>query len=250
MILTPKNWNSFQHYKDRSPAWIKLHKGLLDDFEFCCLPVASKALAPFLWLLASEYEGGRIDASLDALAFRLRMSRGELADALSPLIEKGFFDASEPLAERKHDASLEKEREEEIEKRERREDTREDALLSDFDSFWDIWPNKVGKPAALKSYRAARKRGVDAGVINEGVWAYIRGKPPDRPWLNPSTFLNQNRWEDQPAQVANGKTGAISSACDSLIDRLNAGFGGPAPEERVRGGESEVNARLLSYGRG
>lgn len=113
MILTPKNWKDFQHYKDRAPAWIKLHRGLLDNFEFFCLPVASRALAPCLWLLASEYEDGKISATLDELAFRLRMTRGELADALSPLVEKGFFDASEPLAECKRDASLEKEREEE-----------------------------------------------------------------------------------------------------------------------------------------
>jgi hypothetical protein len=118
VILTPKNWKSFQHYKDRSPAWIKLHKGLLDDFEFSCLPVASRALAPLLWLLASEYEDGKIDASLDKLAFRMRMTRGDFADALAPLVERGFFDASEPLADCKRDASLEKEREieEEIEK--------------------------------------------------------------------------------------------------------------------------------------
>ncbi|MCK1479308.1 hypothetical protein IVB27_32360 [Bradyrhizobium sp. 197] len=111
MILTPKNWKDFQHYKDRAPAWIKLHRSILDNFEFFCLPIASRALAPCLWLLASEYEDGKISASLDELAFRLRMTRGELADALSPLIEKGFFDASEPLAERKQDAIPEKERE-------------------------------------------------------------------------------------------------------------------------------------------
>jgi hypothetical protein len=120
LILTPKNWKSFQHYKDRAPAWIKLHKALLDDYEFSCLPVASRALAPMLWLLASEYDDGKITASLDKLAFRLHMTRGDLADALSPLLEKGFFEASEPLAERKHDAIPEKEGEEEnIDKRER-----------------------------------------------------------------------------------------------------------------------------------
>jgi hypothetical protein len=109
LILTPKNWKSFQHYKDRAPSWIKLHKALLDDYEFACLPVASKALAPMLWLLASEYDDGKITASIDKLAFRLHMTRGDLSDALSPLLEKGFFDASEPLAERKQDACLEKE---------------------------------------------------------------------------------------------------------------------------------------------
>lgn len=117
MRLTPKNWAEFQHYKDRAPAWIKLHRKLLDDYDYACLPVASKALAPMLWLLASEYEGGVIDASLRELAFRLRMTEGELSDALNPLIQSKFFDveqdASEPLAECKQNACLEKRREEE-----------------------------------------------------------------------------------------------------------------------------------------
>jgi hypothetical protein len=95
VILTPKNWSSFQHYKDRAPQWIKLHRALLDDFEFATLPVASRALAPLLWLLASEYEGGRIVASLDAIAFRMRVTRGDLGEALNPLIEAGFFSVSD-----------------------------------------------------------------------------------------------------------------------------------------------------------
>jgi hypothetical protein len=107
--ITPKNWSSFQHYKDRSPSWIKLHRGLLDDFTFARLPVASRALAPLLWLLASEYDGGQIDASPEELAFRLRLSDSDLLDALKPLIDSGFFIASEPLAARKQTACLEKE---------------------------------------------------------------------------------------------------------------------------------------------
>ena len=71
-----------------------------------------------------------------------------------------------------------------------------------FDEFWSIWPNKVGKPAALKGYQAAIKRGVSHSDIVSGVSAYINAKPPDRPWLNPATFLNQNRWEDRPAPVS------------------------------------------------
>jgi hypothetical protein len=112
MILTPKNWSSFQHYKDRAPAWIKLHKGLLNDYAFACLPVASRALAPLLWLLASEYEEGKIEGSLQEFAFRLHMTEGDLAEALNPLIEAGFFAVdSTSLAERSQPASLEKRRE-------------------------------------------------------------------------------------------------------------------------------------------
>ena len=49
-----KNWEDFQHYKDRTPPWIKLYNHLLDDFEFSCLPDASKAHLLSIWLLASR----------------------------------------------------------------------------------------------------------------------------------------------------------------------------------------------------
>lgn len=101
--IRPKNWASYQHYKDRDPTWIKLHKRLLDDYEFQCLPLASRALAPMLWLIASEDKEGWIDADPKKLAFRLRCSIDELVGAIKALIDAAFFefeiDASTPLAE-------------------------------------------------------------------------------------------------------------------------------------------------------
>jgi hypothetical protein len=91
MIITPRNWRDFQHYKDRAPPWIRLHRALLDNFDFHSLPVASRALAPMLWLLASEYVDGAIDATPAKLAFRLRMLEADVVAALKPLIDKGFF---------------------------------------------------------------------------------------------------------------------------------------------------------------
>ncbi len=100
MILVPKNWDTFQHYKDRNPPWIKIHKSLLDDREFMRLPTASKALAPLLWLLASESKTGEFDGSVDELEFRLRMPRKEIQEGLKSLIDKGFFcNASVALAD-------------------------------------------------------------------------------------------------------------------------------------------------------
>lgn len=117
--IRPKNWSEFQHYKCRTPPWIKLHRGLLDDFAYQRLPVASRALAPMLWLLASEDVAGLIDADHEKLAFRLRITVDEVDSALTPLIEKGFFvvvqSASEPLAECNRDACLETEVETEVE---------------------------------------------------------------------------------------------------------------------------------------
>jgi hypothetical protein len=102
MIIRPRNWKSFQHYTDRRPAWIKLHRALLDDFEYHCLPVASKALAPFLWLLASEHPDGLVDADPVKVAFRLRSTPADIEAAVNPLIAANFFevvqDASAALA--------------------------------------------------------------------------------------------------------------------------------------------------------
>lgn len=114
MLLQPKNWAVFQHYKDRCPPWIKLHRDLLNDRAYMCLPIASKALAPLLWLLASETKDGQFDGSLDELVFRLHISPKDYEDGLKPLIDKGFFIVtSGVLAERKHVAIPETETERE-----------------------------------------------------------------------------------------------------------------------------------------
>ena len=167
MSITPKNWKEFQHYKDRSPAWIKLHRGLLDDYEFSRLPVASRALAPFLWLLASEYEGGEITASIPEIAFRFRMTENELRTAITPLIAKGFFSASNSLADCEQTACLEKEN---IGKRKRREDTRAASPSNDnFEEFKKDYPKRAGNygwKAAERKYLALVKTGVDPAAIN------------------------------------------------------------------------------------
>lgn len=99
MMLIPKNWKKFQHYKTRSAPWVKLHKSILDDRDFVCLPLASKALAPLLWLLASESLDGSFHGSVEELAFRLRWSEKDITAGLNPLIDKGFFiNASTMLA--------------------------------------------------------------------------------------------------------------------------------------------------------
>lgn len=119
MKIRPRNWRDFQHYKNRNPPWIRLHRSLLDNRDYHCLPVASKALAPLLWLLASECVGGEIDASPKNLSFRLRMSEKEITSALNPLMEGKFFemvqDASGVLAESVRDADSEAEAEAEAE---------------------------------------------------------------------------------------------------------------------------------------
>ena len=117
MLLQPKNWAVFQHYKDRCPPWIKLHRDLLNDRVYMRLPIASKAIAPMLWLLASESKDGVFDGSLDELVFRLHISEKEYKDGVKPLIDNDFFTVvSGVLAERLQTAIPETERETETKK--------------------------------------------------------------------------------------------------------------------------------------
>ena len=116
MLLQPKNWAVFQHYKDRCPPWIKLHRDLLNDRAYMRLPIASKAIAPMLWLLASESKDGVFDGSLDELVFRLHITPKEYQDGVKPLIDNDFFIlVSGVLAERKQVAIPETEGETETE---------------------------------------------------------------------------------------------------------------------------------------
>jgi hypothetical protein len=94
----------------------------------------------------------------------------------------------------------ESESESESEKKKTRASALADGWPKDFkDQFWAKYPNKVGKPKALAKLEACMRRGVPWAAIITGIENYIRTKPPDRAWLNPETFINQERWNDQPA---------------------------------------------------
>ena len=145
--LRVKNWDKFQHYKDRAPAWIKLHRDILDDFDFHSMPIASRALAPMLWLIASEHENGEIDATPKRLAFRLRMTEKDVIDALKPLIENNFFalvrDDSDLLAGRlPREEKRREEREEEEEKKDVAQSARREQVASVF-NHWRMSMNHL-----------------------------------------------------------------------------------------------------------
>lgn len=86
-----KNWTRYQHYGTRNPPWIKLHRQLLDDWEFRRLPLSARALAPMLWLLASGSENGDFDGPEARIADRLGWPERDLSTALKSLIDAGFI---------------------------------------------------------------------------------------------------------------------------------------------------------------
>lgn len=71
----------------------------------------------------------------------------------------------------------------------------------DFDAFWEECPRKVGKGAARKAYAKAVKQ-ADPEAIQAGMIRHARevaGKDPQY-IPHPATWLNGERWDDQPAK--------------------------------------------------
>jgi hypothetical protein len=88
------------------------------------------------------------------------------------------------------------------------------AAWGGFEDFWRAYPNKVGKDAAKRKFDALRKSGrVEFADLMGGLERYKASKPPDREWCHPTTWLNQGRWQDQPAEVSSFLT-TINGACN------------------------------------
>jgi hypothetical protein len=73
---------------------------------------------------------------------------------------------------------------------------------AEFDEFWDLYPNKTGKAAARPKFDKARKV-ASFEAIMAGLRVYAT-KTDDRPWCNPTTWLHQERWADEPQHAARG----------------------------------------------
>lgn len=83
--------------------------------------------------------------------------------------------------------------------------TRAHQKPSGFDVWYQRYPHKVGRAAAEKAFlKAIQKTSVE--VLRLGVERYIRDKPPDRSWCNPATWLNQERWLDEPEEIKHEST--------------------------------------------
>lgn len=102
VVLAVKNWEEFQHYRDRDPVWIKLYGRLLDDAEFLALAEPAQAQLVKLWLVASRCRNQiRDDARF--LKHCLHTNRLYVDD----LVAAGFLErvASTPLAKPEQAAS-------------------------------------------------------------------------------------------------------------------------------------------------
>ncbi len=73
-----------------------------------------------------------------------------------------------------------------------------------FTEFWAVYPRRVGKPRARKAWRAAMRRRDDPDLIIKAAVRY-RDDPRRDPeyTAHPSTWLNDERYNDEPALPGN-----------------------------------------------
>jgi uncharacterized protein YdaU (DUF1376 family) len=105
--------------------------------------------------------------------------------------------------------------------------------------FWPAYPHKVGKPAALRAFCRARKA-YNINAILAGLERYAAEKPAERAWLNPATFLNQERFNDEPASAPNGA--GKRNAHNAILEEVARQF---APRDGANGHATDADGGLF-----
>jgi hypothetical protein len=85
-------WEDFQHYKDRDPPWVKLHRRLLDNYGWCRLRDISKGHLVGVWLLAARHDNKIVN---DAKWVAQRIGASSPVD-LGEMERLGFLEPWQP----------------------------------------------------------------------------------------------------------------------------------------------------------
>lgn len=231
--LRIRNLEKYQHYRDRNPPWVKLHRDLLENYEFEQLPDATKAHALLLLLLAARI--GNV-IPIDPLWIGRKIGALSPVD-LTQLLKAGFLEvsgadckrvASEMLADCEQDAMTEGEGETEREERQTPSPSAPrvtpivtsdapvntstivnhrvltSAAEQEFFQLWEVCERRDNKAGALKAYLKARKSGKMPDLATVKVaycrlaasWDWTKDDRQFHPMI--STWLNREGWTEMP----------------------------------------------------
>jgi hypothetical protein len=199
-----KNWEHFQHFKDRRPPWIKLYREVLEQRDIALLSDRNFRVLVGLWLLASEDR--EMDGSLppvEDIAFRLRISKADTIKALDGLSDFLICDDINMISGRYQDDAPETETETE-KKTEKEADAFSFNKCSTsvaFDTFWSAYGKKVSKGQAQRAFDRAIKK-----AALETMLTAIEAQRNTDKWRNgyqenPATWLNGEGWENDPTAM-------------------------------------------------
>jgi hypothetical protein len=204
--------------------WFKVWNSILTDPSFLDLPLEQIGRWTLLGALISLHgENGQIKLTESSLKNILRINNGTITEtSLSSLpnlmmmrddddngkfsvIMKnwGKYQLDSTGYERlkkfrkAHDDNGAREEKTKIKRREDKDKEKNINIPSDFVSFWDAYPSKIGKKGALRAWMKAKDR-PPIGVILD----IIAKQKESEKWVNgyipnPETWINQGRWMDQ-----------------------------------------------------
>lgn len=179
--LRIREWGRFQHYKDRDPPWIKLHRELLTSRTWVSLDDASRVLAIALMLLAAGTDN-KIPA--DA-AYLKRVAYLNADPDWQPLVRTQFVDlideSGEALAPASTMLANGTKRSSEAEQRQSRGEqsissatptTRKPVSRETQDPEWFLdfklaYPNRAGDQGWRRAQKAANARISEGHTVDE-----------------------------------------------------------------------------------
>jgi hypothetical protein len=246
-----KNWDKFQHFKDRRPPWIKLHREILDQLDINMISDCAFRVLICLWLVASEDKdmNGNLPP-VEEIAFKIRMPVDKVSKALQELTH--FIDDCDINAistRYQHD---------EPEKRRVEAETEvetETYSRKMFDAFWAAFDYKKGKEGAKKSWKKIKLNDGLVEAILAGAKAEARsrqskidnGMTP----IYAQGWLTGKRWEDDYTEPVKsnqvGKKSNKRKAIESLMEGCGDEFGMAEKEDNISSRTIDVTpSRLLA----
>lgn len=181
-----RNWDEFQHFKDRSPPWVKLYRYLLDDPEWHELAGDDAKVLVMLWLVASEDKEmqGHLPSN-KTLAFRLRITEAKLNQSLTKLSHWLILDDINVISDcNQTDAP---------EKRQSR-----DRVDINFEIFYNAYPKKKNRGDAEKAWQK-HKPDIDL-ILKSLEWQKVSEgwkKESGQFIPYPASYLNSKGWLDE-----------------------------------------------------
>lgn len=90
-----------------------------------------------------------------------------------------------------------------------------------FEEFWQLYPLHKAKAAAQKAWAGATRK-VDPEVILEGLRRYVdeQSRPGAPHTAYPATWLNAERWDDEPAARPRGQRVSVGDANLEVAQRF------------------------------
>ena len=218
-MIQIKNWKKFQHFKNRRPPWIKLHRDVLDDHDINLISDRHFSFLIKLWLLASEDRDleGKLP-EIKAIAWRLRMPEKDVSQLLCEL--GNWVDIS-VISDRNQNGPSETETE--TEKEPPNPQRGKSIHYSEaFEAAWKQFPapGRIGKQAAWKVWERNRLEAISseiAAAIESQVSAnHFRSSDGKDYVPHFRTWLNQGRWEDE-VETESGPESWLERAVEKVV---------------------------------